>query len=253
MDIFLIFICGLFIGSFLNVVIDRLPRNETFLTGRSHCDICKHSLSLLDLLPVISFLMLSGKCRYCKKNIGWKYPIIEITTAVFFSATFIFLPQSNLQNLSLPYYLFIVSFLIVIFFTDLRYGIIPDLIILLLGLTAMINVVFFERYNLENAILSSFVAGGFFFLLYFFTKGKGMGFGDVKLAFVMGIFSFPKVIVSMYVAFLTATAASLILILLGRKKFHNQTIPFGPFLAIGIYIALFLGDIIWKKYIGIFM
>ena len=149
MSLLILFILGVCIGSFLGVLVDRIPFGKSFLAGRSHCDYCKQKLSFLDLIPLLSFAFLKGKCRYCHRRLSIFYPAIELMTGILFVFTYWFVisnfqfPISNqlfnsqflnltssiINPLSLIFYLFIVSGLIVVFFTDIKYGIIPDKII----------------------------------------------------------------------------------------------------------------------------
>lgn len=256
-SIILIFICGLFVGSFLNVLVDRLPKGKSVIGGRSHCDHCKKKIAWYDLIPVLSFFLLKGKCRYCHTSLSFYYPVIEMTTGIMFVATTFFVLnnfqfsifnfQSNLnfqlqQIPTLFYYLFIVSSLIVIFFADLKYGIIPDKVI-------FPSIVIAFLYLLLNTyyIIPFFFAGigafAFFFLLFIVTRGKGMGFGDVKFAFLMGlILGFPNTAIALYIAFLTGALIGCILIVWKRKKLAGTKIPFGPFLVFGTIAGLFFGD-----------
>jgi len=239
-----VFLCGLFMGSFLNVLIDRIPRNEPFWKGRSHCEYCKHTLSWNDLVPFLSFLFLKGKCRYCKKYIGWKYPVIELTTGILFILTVYFWQSQSI--LYVLYYLIIVSLLLVIFFTDLFYTIIPDLILFLLGIISFCFIIFTSFSSLPVFLFSAFGAFFFFFFLFAITNGKGIGFGDVKFAFVMGIIlGWGKIFLAIYIAFLIGAIFACILVFLRKKKFFGETIPFGPFLVIGTFVTLFWGDQLW--------
>jgi len=242
MEILLVFFIGLLIGSFLNVIIDRLPRGESFLTGRSYCDNCKHTLSWKDLVPLFSFIVLKGKCRYCKTRLSYQYPLLEVTTGSFFALTFYFFTPSTL--LSIVFALLITSILIVIFFIDLFEGIIP-FILVIPGMILTIIYLYFQS-NMSQVfihIIAALVAGGFFYLIYFITKRKGMGFGDVVFAVFMGLLlGFPNTFFALYIAFLTGGIISLILVLLRRKKLRGSTIPFGPFLVIGTYSAFLWGE-----------
>ncbi len=266
----LFFILGLVIGSFLNVLIDRLPKNESML-GRSHCDNCKKTLSWKDLIPVISFVYLHGKCRYCHTPLSYQYPLIELVTGTMFALTYLYLnnPISNIQYqisndpifylLFSIYYFFIVSVMIVVFFADLKYGIIPDKIIFPAIVVVLIYLAVSTFYIPSSGVLSSILnhlssaLGSFFFFLfiYLITKGRGMGFGDIKLSFLIGlILSFPTVVLALYIAFLTGGSTGIILIL-WRKKSLTSKVPFGPFLVIGCLISLFLGDLIISKVMGL--
>lgn len=237
-QIILFFIFGLSIGSFLNVLIYRLPKNES-LFGRSYCDHCKKKLSWYDLIPLLSFVLLKGKCRYCKETIDPIIPVVELTTALLFVSVFLKFPI--LSDPKLWFNLFFVSTLIVTFFTDLKYEIIPNKIIY----PAILSSLFFIALtnNTVNHILSGIGAFLFFLILSLVTRGKGMGGGDTKLALFLGlVLGFPTIVFSLYLAFLTGGFISLILILWKKKKFKGNTIPFGPFLAFWGIVSIFLGN-----------
>lgn len=250
-----ILVLGLFVGSFLGVLVDRIQRGETVIKGRSRCEFCKKELRWYDLIPVLSFLSTQGKCRYCHKNLGLYYPAIEISTGLMFVATYIFvLSQFVIYNLlfttTLVYYLIIVSSLIVVFFTDLKYGIIPDKILLL----ATMVVAFYLLFINPQASLVNLVSGAATFLFFIaiaigfsvLLRKESMGGGDIKLAFLLGLFlGFPNIVISLYVAFLTGGLTGIILILWRKKSFRKATLPFGPFLVLGAVISLFWGNQIY--------
>ncbi|OGH06499.1 MAG: hypothetical protein A2171_01910 [Candidatus Levybacteria bacterium RBG_13_35_9] len=259
--ILFLFILGLFVGSFLGVLVDRIPKNKPFLTGRSYCDNCKKALSWLDLIPVVSFIFLKGKCRYCHANLSLFYPVIEITAGVMFALTYVFLISNfkfQISNfIELIYYLFIVSSLIVVFFTDLKYGIIPDKILypailvtflwLIIGHQSPAPRSFSEVGLIINHLLTGI--GSFLFLLavpylyFLLTKKFGMGGGDIKFAFLMGlILGFPNIVISFYIAFLTGAFFSIILILWKKKNIQSGKIAFGPFLVVGTILSLYWGN-----------
>lgn len=254
-----VFIVGACVGSFLNVLIDRLPRNESIVKTRSHCDHCRRKLAWIDLIPVFSYLLLNGKCRHCRSSISIQYPLIELLTgSVFIITSFYFFDQGFKVHdsiftgaISLIYLLFIVSSLVVIFFTDLKYGIIPDKIVYSGVFASFLYFILNANFLVLSNLLSAIFAFAFFFLVYIITHKKGMGFGDVKLVFLLGLFlGFPKIIVALYVAFLAGAAIAIVLIITKRKKFFRDTIPFGPFLVLGTITALFLGDLIIKNYMA---
>lgn len=248
MILFFVFILGLFVGSFLNVLADRLPKGESVIKGRSHCDKCKKELAWYDLIPLLSFLMLKGKCRYCHTSLSFYYPIVELTTGFLFMAVLLFVLGWDINFISIIsiitviYYLFIASILIVIFFSDLRYGIIPDKVILPAILVSFLYLILNTNYLILPHVLSAVGASLFFLFLFLITKGRGMGFGDVKFAFLIGlILGFPNIIVGLYAAFLTGAFVGIILIL-WRKRKLREAIPFGPFLVLGTMFGLFLGE-----------
>lgn len=243
---YLLFFLGLSIGSFLNVLIYRLP-NGLRLAGRSICPHCKKKIAWHDNIPLLSFVLLRGKCRQCRSPIGWQYPAVELATGVLFVLVFLLLGIKNqelriMDLVTLGYYLFIISALIAIFFADLRYGIIPDKIVYPLIVLSLVYLLLIHYSLFITHFLSAFGAFAFLLLLFLITRGRGMGFGDVKLAFLIGLFlGFPKIVIVLYVAFLTGAAVSLILVLWGKKKFSGGTIPFGPFLVFGAFVAFFAG------------
>ncbi len=253
MLLFILFFFGLVVGSFLNVLIDRLPRDEQIFKGRSYCESCKYKLSFSDLIPVLSFVLLQGKCRYCHSPLSYYYPIVEITTGLLFVLSFVYL-----QQFFIVYYLFLISFLIVIFFTDLKYGIIPDKILFPAIIISFLFFVFtseeswLRRLSLPPSEVGGRLlagAGAFLFFLFLFlvTKGRGMGFGDVKYVILMGlVLGFPNIVVGLYIAFLTGAIVSIILVLWGKKKLRGSTIPFGPFLVFGTIAAMFFGDLLLR-------
>lgn len=218
---------GLIIGSFLNVLIWRLNDEKApkFWQGRSICPKCKHELSWNDNIPLLSFIVLSGRCRFCQKPISRQYPIVELVTAGATVLTVGFL--SNLSFLSVLSYLIIVYAFIVIFFSDLEYQLIPD------EMVVVIVVLSFLRGNLIVGLLAALG----FFLVVLATKFRGMGLGDVKLAFAMGLLlGFPAVVVAVWFAFVLGGVFAVGLLLLHRKNIH-ETMALGPFLVLGTLIA----------------
>jgi leader peptidase (prepilin peptidase) / N-methyltransferase len=255
-----IFILGLFIGSFLNVLADRLPRGETVIRGRSHCEVCKKELAWYDLIPLLSFVFLKGRCRYCHTRLSLFYSVVELTTGVLFVSIYIFLTKDSIMYqvlsikyvLDLFYYLFIVSSLIVVFFADLKYGIIPDKIVFPAVFVSFLYIILNTSYLILPYLLSAIAACLFFLLLFFGTKGRGMGFGDVKFAFFMGlVLGYPNIIVGLYIAFLTGAIVGCILILWRKKKLKGASIPFGPFLVLGTILAMFGGDFILQRIMSV--
>ncbi len=245
MFLFLLFVFGLCVGSFLLVLADRIPRGEPIFLGRSQCDSCRKTLSYRDLVPFFSFIALNGKCRYCKKPLSLYYPMVELLTGILFVITYLMVAKESIKYGEFAFFLFIVSVLIVIFFTDLKYGLIPFVVIFPAIILSFLYVILNTQYAIPNRLLSALGAAGFFLAIFLITRGRGMGFGDVVLAFFMGVLlGFPGIVVALYVAFLTGTIVSLILILGGKKKFFGSTIPFGPFLILGTFISLFWGEMI---------
>ena len=259
-----IFVFGLIFGSFLNCVICRLYSEESFLKGRSYCPNCQHILSWPDLIPVFSFLILKGKCRYCHKPISLQYPLVELATGTVFLLIF-----WNLEFgiWDLLFRLLISCFLIIIFVYDLKHYIIPDKVIypaiaitFLYQLFKIWDLGFVPNFEfrisnfqtLANPLLSAFLASLFFLMIVLISQGKWMGVGDIKLAFLMGlILSFPNILVALFLAFFIGAIIGIGLII-ARKKTLKSEIPFGPFLVSGTFLALFLGQRILGWYLNLF-
>jgi len=261
----LIFIFGTAVGSFLGVVVDRINSKEPIWKGRSHCDHCRHKLHAGDLIPLLSFFLLQRKCRYCHKELSRFYPLIEACTGVaYVAAGYVVFQQygyfvgQTIYQLLVLYYFALIGALLAIFFADLRYGIIPfKIVAFALGATILWDVlcrllpityhmqIFTEQPGIINILLSAIGAASFFFLLFALTRGRGMGFGDVVYAFLMGFtLGFPRVILGLYIAFVTGAVISLVLVALKKKKIKGGTIPFGPFLVFGTIVSLLWGNVL---------
>ena len=244
-----VFLFGLAAGSFLNCLIYRLEKNESFLKGRSYCPHCHHTLTWKDLIPILSFLILRGKCRYCHQKISWQYPIVEIATGILFVSIF------NFRSLLTTIYLLLTTcFLIVIFVYDLRHYIIPDKVIYpAIGMVFLYRLFEIENFLLLNVILSALLAFIFFLAIFLLSRGRWLGFGDVKLAAFMGLFlGFPNILVALFFAYLIGAIIGIGLVF-ARKKTLKSEVPFGPFLVIGTFIALFWGEKIIDCYLKSFL
>lgn len=248
------FVFGSIIGSFLNVVIFRLKINKNGkakinLGGRSKCPHCKKELEVFELIPIFSYIFLAGKCSACKKTISWQYPVVEFLTAILTFAPLYFWGAANILTYLL---ILIFYFFIIIFFYDLKNTIIPDVILApLFFLIIIFDIIKLVRYNLPlaNIFYGLLIGGGLFLVLVYFSREKWMGWGDVKLGFLLGILlCYPLIIVSHVLAFVIGALVSLILIGFKEKKLKSE-IPFAPFLILGAVIALFWGEKIIAWYL----
>ncbi|MBU2539796.1 prepilin peptidase [Patescibacteria group bacterium] len=252
-----VFLFGLVIGSFLNCVIYRLALPSFSFwknlggSSRSYCPNCKHQLAWHDLIPVFSYLFLLGHCRYCKKRISVQYPLVELATGLLFLALF------NADIIRNIYLFTIFSFLIIIFVFDLKHYLIPDKVIFpAIIISFLYNVFSLAVGNYSLAQFLNFFWAGllpalFFFLLFFLSKGKWIGFGDVKLAILMGFFlGFNNVLVALFLAFLFGGIIGIGLIIFGKKTAKSE-VPFGPFLVFGTLLALFFGENLINWYLNI--
>jgi len=250
---FFVFVAGLCIGSFLNCVIYRLEEDKD-LKGRSFCPHCKHMLFWQDLFPVFSFLFLNGKCRYCHKKISVQYPVVELVGGIIFVLIFNYFFTSFSLNsyITILYLFYIASALIVIFVYDLKHYIIPDKVLFpAVAITLLFRLV--ENFSsISNYLLAALVAAGFFFLIFALSKGRAMGFGDVKLAVLMGLLlGMSNVLVALFLAFFFGAIIGIILMVYQKKNLKSE-IPFGPFLIEGTFIALLWGTQIVNLYLRFF-
>lgn len=264
-----IFLFGICIGSFLNCVIyrmelqEKMPENSpdrkavSFLRGKSFCPHCKHNLSWQDLIPVFSFLFLKGKCRYCSKKISWQYPTIEILTGILFLfiSWFCVTPGvTQIVGANLCFLFFVSCALIIIFVYDLKHYIIPDKVLFpVIGIVFLYQLIFSFRFLNFNPLWSGFGACAFFLFFFLVSGGRWMGFGDVKLAFFMGLFlGYPNILVALFLAFFLGAIIGVGLIFLRNKNLKSE-VPFGPFLITGTFIALFYGQEIVNWYMRLFV
>ena len=238
----LIFLIGLCIGSFLNVVIFRLDKKGGLLTGRSECPKCLKQLKWYDLFPVLSYIFLRGKCRSCKNMISPVYPLTELITAFCFSLFYV-VYKPVFETGDFFYLLIIVSFVALIFF-DYLYFLIPDKIILPLIVIAVLFNYFFRRPEFMALLLSALILGGIFAILYIVSGGKWVGFGDAKLLFLIGlVLGYPLGFLSLLLSVWMAALVGIGLMALGRAT-RKTALPFGSFLAgVSILIIIFQNEI----------
>lgn len=259
--VFLILL-GLSLGSFLGMLTYRLPRGLP-LSGRSFCPRCKKKIPWFENIPVLSFFILRGKCAKCRKNISWRYPLLELSTASLFVLAGIFwqnlTPANGIayrfsESLGVPFFyllLLLLTLFIALFVIDFEFQILPDSLILTLGLITLIFILLLPSPLLFHHLLTGALSSFFFLLLYLITRGRGMGFGDVKLAFVIGsLLGYPEAPVWLFLAFLTGGVLGLILIFTRKARF-GQHIPFGPFLLFAAAVAFGFGEALYKWYLSL--
>lgn len=251
MEGLIVFLLGLAIGSFLNVAVYRLKAGKSFLKGRSYCDFCKKQINWQDNVPLLSFLVLKGKCRYCQKKIPLEYFLIELLTGLGFLGIYWFWKANYGWDLDsillLVYWLVLFSGSLALAVYDFKTMLIADEILLPLILTAFLRLFWSNQWQILPA---AFLSMGFLGLIWLVTRGKGMGFGDVKLAFLMGlVLGWPKIVVAYFLAFLTGALVGVILVLIKKMKMKGK-IAFGPFLVMGMLVAKLWGDRIWSWYMG---
>lgn len=252
MTIFIFFLLGLVIGSFLNVVVYRLELAESLL-GRSHCPNCQKQIRWYDNIPLLSFVLLRAQCRDCEGKISWQYPLVEFFTGVVFALVgyAFFLPWSFLSWGETAFYLAIFSVMLVIFLYDFKFMEIP-MLVLWIGAGATVGYyLVFDYLNFQPQmgisdlrLFSGILAGGgaylAFFLLSALSKEKWMGMGDAYLALLIGLVArWPGIVFALLLSFTIGAIFGIILIALKKKTLQSQ-IPFGPFMVLGCFLAILL-------------
>ncbi|MEK7171236.1 MAG: prepilin peptidase [Patescibacteria group bacterium] len=248
------FLFGLAYGSFLNVVILRFDDWQAIVKTRSHCPNCKTLLSWWDLVPLLSFSYLLGKCRYCRKPISWQYPIVELLTAALIAAGYylLFITQSLAMWQSvvgLAALILVIGAMVTIFVHDLTEMMVPDLMANILLIAAIIYALVVHQDYMGSVYAA---AMGFvpIMLLVYPSRGKWMGEGDVKIAGALAILvGWPSAVVFMVAAFMIGGAFGSIALLTHKVKMKTA-VPFGPFLILAAIIALFWGGNIVDWYLG---
>ncbi len=252
-SVLLVIGCGLFgllIGSFLNAWAYRLPRKLSIVRGRSSCPSCGAAIAAYDNIPVVSYLLLRGRCRACGAPISPRYPVGELVTGALFAGAAAY---SGWQWVLLPQLLFLAT-MVAVSETDLEFRIIPNVIVLpsaVIGLAAMIAIYPERWYEYLAASLGS---AGFLLavaLLYERLRGmSGMGMGDVKLALCMGAYLGAAVVPALFIGFVVGAVVGVVMI--ARKQGDMKTaVPFGPFLALGGIVGIFAGPLIISAYLGL--
>ncbi|PJA10376.1 prepilin peptidase [Candidatus Falkowbacteria bacterium CG_4_9_14_3_um_filter_36_9] len=249
-----IFLFGLIIGSFLNCLIWRLRKKESIM-GRSYCPECRQQIAWYDNMPVLSFLLLRGKCRHCHKKISWQYPAVELITGILFVAVFIknafsseFIIHDSLFIIQTVRDCFLISVMIIIFIYDLRWYLILDSVTIPAAIIIFfLNLLF--GFNLWNLAISVIIGGSFFLIQFLISQGKWIGGGDIRLGVLMGAaLGWPYVLLAIFISYLIGSAVGVGLMLAGKKQMGSK-VPLGTFLAVGTVITLFLGEKILAWYL----
>jgi leader peptidase (prepilin peptidase) / N-methyltransferase len=239
---------GLAVGSFLNVVAWRLPRGESLVAPGSHCPGCDHAVRPYDNVPVLSWLVLHGRCRDCRARISARYPLVEAVSAAL--AIAVALTQRGAHDLLLG--LALVALLVPVALIDLDHRIIPNRLTAAGALAALAIGLATDPSAVPEQLAAGAAAGGFL-LLAALARPGGMGMGDVKLAAVLGLFLGREVAVALLVALLAGALAGVVVIAgRGVERGRKTAIPFGPFLALGGVVALLAGPAIVDWYLSTF-
>lgn len=241
----IIFLCGISVGSFLEVVAFRIPRGLSIVKPGSYCPECKGKIAFYDNIPLISYMILKGRCRNCRVRISPFSFLIELLTGLLFILTFFYFGLS-LQMLS---GIILCSTLIAVSFIDIKFRVIPNIIVLPFTVIGLGLSIFTNTGKWWYPFV--FAGGAFTFMLIInLIYPKGMGMGDVKLSLMIGAFLVNNVITGLFLGFIAGAIFGIIVIIKKRKL--GQTIPFGPFISLGSIIALFWGNNILKWYTSFF-
>lgn len=252
---------GVIMGSFCNAWAFRLLRGESIAKGRSKCPHCHHQLAWYDNIPLISYILLWGKCRYCKKPISAEYPLVELSSGLLFAGLYLFfMPVTNLQWLMLILWCLLSVFLVASFITDWLELVLPDnymvpAIIISLLIALLVSYIPGQGF-VWNVLFGRILQAGIFVAiysaLYFGSKGKFIGDGDIRLAAVLGLaLALPQLLVAVFATYVIGAAIGSFCIL-SKLKTRKDVIAFGPFLIIGFYIGLFWGEQIASWYTHLF-
>lgn len=241
--LYIFFVSACF-GSFINVVIDRIISGKKMtMTERSHCCDCGHVLSFLDLIPILSYILLGGKCRYCKKKFGKEYLIVEILFAVV--GLFLFWNYGLSSKFLLNFVLFILLY--IIFQVDLKTMEIPIQCNIGILILAVLNCLVFNNIDFVNMVLGAFSISGLLFIVYKLIPGS-FGGGDIKLFFTAGAF---LGLGNIIVAFMLSLIFCLVFIIVNKSK-KNTQIAFGPYISLGVFISSIWGSMIIMNYLQLF-
>lgn len=269
MTLLFITLFGLIFGSFIAAYTYRFQKRLSNFSGRSFCDNCKKQIFWHDNIPLLSYLLLFGKCRFCKKKISPRYPLIEFFTALVFTITYltnikcfaialvnppssICMWNSSGSPLFYFYFYFIAILLLAIFIIDLENYIIPDELIYLLTFICLIGNVVFPGLSVYGNIFAGFMAATLLLFLHLITNKKGMGLGDVKLAIPIGfLLGVQNTLIWLLLSFVLGAFIGIFLII-GKRKKLKSAIPFGPFLIISFFLMFFFGDMIIKVLVPIY-
>ena len=244
----LILIYGLLIGSFLNVCIYRIPREESIAFPGSHCPECNSKLKWYDNIPLFSYLSLGGKCRYCKIPISKQYPIVESLNAILY----IVMHYKFGFSLDFIFFSLLSSVLIVVTLIDLKEMIIPDILVVIILILSVLNKgLNYFIYGVSPEILSSLggllLAGGLFLAIVLLSRG-GMGGGDVTLIAALGfVIGIKYILLTIFLSFILGAIISIFL-LVSKLKTRKDPIPFGPFIILAFFITVLWGEIIVDWY-----
>lgn len=244
------FLIGAAIGSFLNVLVYRSRNNISLFSPSSFCPECEYSIEWYNNIPILSFLLLGGRCSNCKEEISWQYFLVELWLALAFLFTALINDYQSETVLLVRNWLIVVV-LTFIFVYDLRFQRILDRVTIpAIFLIFLINIVF-GLLTMESMAVAALVAGGFFLLQYLISRGRWIGSGDIRVGVLMGvILGWPNVLLALFLAYVVGAIISIFLVLVRKKSLASKT-SFGVYLSLATFVTLFFGDQIISWYLNL--
>jgi len=251
--VFFIFLIGICVGSFLNVLVFRTNEQKSLVRSRSKCQKCEVAISWYDLVPVLSFFLLRQRCRNCKGAISWQYPLVELVTGLLFVLVY-FVHFDSLPAV-IPFLvrdLIFTIFLILLFVYDLRYHLLLDRFTIPAMIVALL-INLFLGVSVWSMLIGAVVIGGFFFVQWRLSKGKWIGDGDIRMGALMGLMlGLTQGLVALFLAYILGAAVGVVLLVSKKARMKTQ-LPFGTFLAMATFVSLIWGEQILQWYLGLFI
>ncbi|MEK7644425.1 MAG: prepilin peptidase [Patescibacteria group bacterium] len=248
----LFFVLGASFGSFLNAMEWRLGQAVS-LGGRSLCPQCRKKIKWYDNIPILSFLILRGRCRFCGGRISWQYPAVELLIALGWTAIVVYAtPEMGLPNLLITaYQCFIFWIFAFIFIFDLKYGEVLDSFTLIPAVLSVLLSIAFGWNSWQNILVAMAIGGGFFAVQYFISKGKWIGGGDIRIGILMGaILGWPNILAALILAYVGGAIVSLGFLAVKKKTLSDST-PFGTYLSVATILIFFAGDGLVNWYLSL--
>ena len=239
MFLIILILASICVGSFFNALVWRIGHNESITQGRSKCPHCQRQIAWYDLVPVLNFVWLCGKCRRCHQSISWQYPLVELGTVLVLVWLYLHFGLSNQFWVAALATLFLIP----IFLTDLRYRIIPDRIVVP-GIVIITAMQIWFGADVINIFIAMVVGAGFFLWQYILSRGRWIGAGDIGLGALMGvILGWPHILIAFALAYLSGAAVGITMMFFKQKTSAFQ-LPFAPFLVSATFITFIFGQAI---------
>lgn len=255
-----IFILGACVGSFLNVAIFRVHEGKSVVGGRSKCRGCEEPIRASDLIPILSYLRLKGRCRACKSVISWQYPAVEVATGLLFVLGYIIVSTQGADNLGLLFmamlllrYAVFIAYLVIIFVYDLRHMLILDRFTIPAMIFAIIMNLWLGTVPAWSILVGGAVHAGFFWLQFAISKGTWVGGGDIRMGALMGfMLGLEQGLVALFIAYVLGAIVGVGMMASGKAT-RKTPVPFGTFLAVATVVVLFVGQPLIDWYLNLFV